>query len=497
MPEKPAIEYFTASATEILAGDEITFSWKVEKAEKVFFDNRIVEEEGSLTVIADTEKTFELETKSSAWFTKSEKQQILITLAEPMIDLPKMEAPYFITEGAPTALTCQLHNATRWEILDVERRLLLKGTNTANERSWKPSMELQLSKAVKVTIRAYNGFRSVDSPVIEFKIRKPAIIDFTADELIITEGIAINLSWVVENAKTILIDHNIGDVIGKDSVVYIHNSSDDLQITLTAIGDFNQVVTESIKLYSAKITDFFVSDNGNPDDPCFYLNWRSEFFDEVFLEPGNKSLPATMRGHAIPACNDIVYYTLKGILRGATCTRRLELKPARICGFSLVEGGAIIGTDATLAWSTANAKKIFIDPDIGDKTGLTSTYFPVTDKTDKLKLIAWGDINVVSQEINIKKLKAPLLEKVRMPLPDITFTLKFPFFSIELPAGLTRMPAVHKQLPQTYKKIISLQIVKRLTIPSTRMIRFVKSIWGTATFQRTNLIKLNRHGTGR
>jgi hypothetical protein len=132
-------------------------------------------------------------------------------------------------------------------------------------------------------------------------MQPPTIKSFTSDRTAVINGVPILLKWEVENAHTITIDNQIGDVTGKTEIKVIPVK--DVVYTIKAIGHFGEAQSDvDIKLFPTPVLeslkvpmpDFVSRVNLNPiqiSSPQINvsININGLISDKpVFTEPSNE-----------------------------------------------------------------------------------------------------------------------------------------------------------------------------------------------------------------
>ena len=85
-------------------------------------------------------------------------------------------------------------------------------------------------------------------------MQPPTIKSFTSDRTAVINGVPILLKWEVENAHTITIDNQIGDVTGKTEIKVIPDK--DVVYTIKAIGHFGEAQADiDIKLFPTPVLE--------------------------------------------------------------------------------------------------------------------------------------------------------------------------------------------------------------------------------------------------
>ena len=430
VPTDLSIKNFISSSNQIIEGESVSFFWEVQNADKVFLDEVEVASKGDKSLQIIHNKRMKLEAKKKGWFQGSSTKYIDIELAQPEFTLDVPETIYYLKEDSTLSIACTFFNVSKFEFILIKKdtiyepiKTLFSKSNILKEKVWKQEVSLDLQKEADIVIKVFNGNQVKTSDVILVRIKKPKIIDFSVDKTLIVSNTEIFISWEIKNARKIEIDNEIGDVTGLHYYSFMATARQTFQITLKVTGCFSEITEQTITVYVAKFDYFFASNNGDYRDPLFYLNWNSEYFDNVILYPNNVTVPSRFNLYNIPFSNQDIEYRLAGMVNGNIYEVNLLIQPAKIHSFYLVEQGAILNTEAHLKWETENYQSISLEPLINNNPGVEGTSFYVTNQIKTITLIIWGKANVVLREIEIKRLKAPQIIAITVPQPSFHYTL--------------------------------------------------------------------------
>src|SRR5690606_19407127 len=90
--------------------------------------------------------------------------------------------------------------------------------------------------------------------VLSGVMQPPTIKSFTSDRTAVINGVAITLKWEIENAHTIIIDNQVGDVTGKTEIKVIPDK--DVIYRIKAVGHFGEAEADvDIKLFPTPVLE--------------------------------------------------------------------------------------------------------------------------------------------------------------------------------------------------------------------------------------------------
>jgi hypothetical protein len=310
---------------------------------------------------------------------------------------------------------------------------------------------------------AYNGKKEMLSRPYLLDTAKPTIRSFTADKLIIPAGKTVRLTWNVTYARKVMIQPGNHEVSDTNFFDYKPEGIHDVEVSITVYGDFNEKVSQSLKICIAWLGNIRKTNNGNAGNPEFFLGWDSAYVEHVTLNPGAIAVSPTATRFPIPAKDETGEYYLQGAtITGDEVKHSFSLHAADILFFEASRTAAIVRTKLYLRWRAMNARKVMLDHGIGNQTGQEEVSITMQPGMERITITVWGDINVVTQTILIPLMKGPEIVKIKMPVPDLKITLfvKRPFMPQQASS-----PGTILQLSQQYKKIHP--VVQKLLVPSS------------------------------
>lgn len=222
----PNILDFNADKNTINSSeDEVFFSWKQSKGNKIYFNNKLVQE-------LSCNKTFNDATnvvlKVANEFGECTKELFIqANKIEPTILFFNSDIIERI-ELTPVTLSWNTNNTKKVRLSEVNDDLLPSG-----------NFEIDPRENKKITLTAIGNFNEEVNAEIEIKVCTPKIVEFRY-EINIEKGIDnIDLFWKTENANQVMISPRIGKVALSDQTeIGIVEKTD---FTLTANGYFNKV----------------------------------------------------------------------------------------------------------------------------------------------------------------------------------------------------------------------------------------------------------------
>lgn len=229
---------FTASPSNIQAGQASTLSWQVDSADTVTIDGigTVDARAGTTSVSPAVTTTYKLTAKNR---TSEVSETVTVTVQRPDVRIVFFSAtPANVTAGQSTTLTWQTENADTVEISGIGA--VAKSGNTV----------VMPTTQTTYVMTARNSFGSTTAQVTiqVMALPMPRIVRFSAAPLEILQGESSALVWQVENATEVTISNGVGtvaqsgnvNVTPNDTTTYVltaRNSSGDAtaQATITVI----------------------------------------------------------------------------------------------------------------------------------------------------------------------------------------------------------------------------------------------------------------------
>lgn len=157
---------------------------------------------------------------------------------------------------------------------------------------------------------------------------RPAIGSFTGTPDVLPSGAAATLVWSVDGAATISIDHGVGDVTGKTSVVVHPTAATTYTLTATnADGTVTATTAVQVAAGVPAISAFAASDGRLLPGQKKTLTWTVSGADTVDIEPDIGAVPASSSIEVAPASD--TEYTLTASNAFGQSTARAAVRLAR------------------------------------------------------------------------------------------------------------------------------------------------------------------------
>lgn len=406
-----------------MTDEEITLEWSVENARKVKLDGIEVADKDNYILSVHDNRTFEL--TASNWAGK-EVQTLAVFLLTPVVLKFEADSPT-IREGEPVSLHFQLQNAAFWKIsaeyssaFGNRRETIMEEGIKNPSRFFSKSVSLTVKGACTLSLITKNGFEKGLAETIRLSVRH-LFLDMYTDRAVAKNGSFVHITWETQNANKIFLNPGNVDVTNMDYYDFLVEGDRDIQLELKAFGDFGQQATVSKALYLARINYISSSNNGDASYPVFYLNWSATGLQKLKLLPHDIPVYESEARFKIVESTAPVTYTLSGETSDQEeVSASITLTPCSIQYFLLEKGKVIIGSVATLAWLIKDARRVqlkFSDSvAVIDVPLSESKYsFQVFEGKDKVKLFAWGDTNMVEQEIPIPSFESPRILALKIP----------------------------------------------------------------------------------
>jgi hypothetical protein len=149
--------------------------------------------------------------------------------------------------------------------------------------------------------------------------------------------------------------------------------------------------------------------------------------------------------------------------------------PPQIVKFSINKPAIISGTSAKLSWEVENAYKVKIDNGIGD-VAIKGSISICPSQNTIYKLTASGYGENAIQEIIIRIFPTPIIESLKVPIPDFESRINLNPILISLPKidASINMPEFNFNPPQFTKLSINLGKIKPKYKPKVSIFNFAK-----------------------
>ncbi|MDX2247564.1 MAG: hypothetical protein SF052_12345 [Bacteroidia bacterium] len=230
--DAPKIHHFDATDTQIQVDFPTIFHWEVENGAELSLDMGMGDVSG---------KTFTeamLTQPGKCTLTARNKSGVDTATIELTIGKPEITAFYAggetIRLGEP--------NVLYWEVMNAEKLILEPG---GVEFAHQTSTEVFPDKTTTYVLRAINAAGDVRKE-LSLVLPPPRVLHFGGEKELSTEGEPLDISWKVENAHTVMIDNEIGEVKNSGEIRFRPTQAY-TYLTLTAKGHSGEV-TQTIQL---------------------------------------------------------------------------------------------------------------------------------------------------------------------------------------------------------------------------------------------------------
>lgn len=449
--KKPVINYFKVSAHDVMDGDEVSLTWEVQGSKKVRLDGIEQEASGAYHAIISTDRSFVLTASSTAGRTE---EIVTINLLRPQVLRFDTDAAV-VRENIPIIASFQLKHTRLWKLnaeygygADSRTETVARGQVEDGKAESAHTVPVNLTGACILKLITNNG-SALGRPV-EIRLGARVLTAELMPETFITrKGATVRIGWDVQNANKQILNPGNLDVTGLTHHDLIIAGDRDVELELIAYGDFGKKITCSKTLRLAKINRFNTSNNEHADKPEFYLNWSATGLDAMRLLPDNIPVNESVSKHGISGGTIPLLYTLTGrIYTGEEVTGSLTAFPCTIKSFALEKPEVIVGTTTSLHWSVEHATLIQLK--FSDEHGVikllptdTAYHFQVRKTITAVKLIVWGDINVIEMEIPVKPYVCPEIRQLHLPAVSLrvgVVWLPGPASQVQRGSGNTNQP---------------------------------------------------------
>jgi serine/threonine protein kinase len=269
-----------------------------------------------------------------------------------------------------------------------------------------------VSKGIDVAVGAVSG------PV-------PAI-EFVATPSKIKAGEAVKLAWKVQDADTVRIDPEIGEVSAADSREVFPSTSGPYTLLASGPGGITKQSVEITVVASptpAPIIDFVAMPAKIKPGENIQLEWKVENAYRVRIDPdiGEVQTPGSRTLNPQRSVSYVVTATGKGGIE----TKKVEITvEAPTPSVELTANPTLItpGQSAVLSWKAHNAHTVHIEPGIGDVAASGSQpVTPARSTTFVATVTGPGGTGTAKAEVRV----GPSL-----PVPTITLTAKPPMIKL-------------------------------------------------------------------
>lgn len=219
----PRIAYFKAAEEEITIGYPTILHWEAENADQIFLDKGV----GELDALVSFKEVF-FEVPGPCTLTvinKSGRDSKRIYLK---LSLPDISYFWASSDTIRLGHAISLH----WKVSNAKELFIDQGIG---EMSTTSKIEVFPDRTITYTLIASNH-RGTIQKTLSLVLPPPKIVSFEPEDEVLIDGKpSTKLFWNIENAHTIRIDPDIGEVTDQDYVV-VKPATACMTYTLTAIG---------------------------------------------------------------------------------------------------------------------------------------------------------------------------------------------------------------------------------------------------------------------
>ncbi|WP_051309765.1 putative Ig domain-containing protein [Desulfogranum japonicum] len=402
--DQPPIVHLSVSPGNILAGNSTVLSWDSSYADQIIIepDIGLVDTAGSITVFPGNTTAYTV-TATGPGGTIIER--MIVTVIHPSPALTLTVEPAGISAGESAVLS--------WESTGADTVTFNQGIGTVPSQG---SLTVSPEVTTQFTATA-NGLGGSVSHNISVTVDHPdPVIHFDISPLSLQLGETATLSWNTENAETVAIRPNIGDV-QLDGTIEV-TPTNDTTYYITATGVDSVVVEQaSVTVIHPKPT---VSFSATPPSIQYgdsaTLTWSTNNAKRVHISPDIGAV--NINGTLAVSPTESTEYTITVIGPGGTVTEHLTVEvayPEPTASLAAIPTSIIEGDTSLLAWNSENAETCTLDPDIGAvPCSGELTVSPTQNVNYTLTAVGKGGTVTSSQMISVT------------PASPITLTLSFP-----------------------------------------------------------------------
>ena len=229
----------------------------------------------------------------------------------------------------------------------------------------------------------------------------PVISSFVADDVTVTAGASVELSWSVSDATSLSIDNSVGDVSGKTRKNVTVDAT--TTYTLTASNDFGSV-TKSLNVVvgiGPSISSFDVDDATVVAGTAAVFSWTTSNATSLTMNQGVGDV--TNRTNKTVTITDSATYTLTASNNYGTVTESIDMivgDAPVITSFSASTTDVAPDSDVTFTWTTTGADSVSLTPGFSSVSKSGNKTTSVTENTSFV-LTASNDYADVTQSIDV------------------------------------------------------------------------------------------------
>lgn len=264
---------------------------------------------------------------------------------------------------------------------------------------------------------------------------KPKIVFFEIESSKLLLGNKTKIDWEVYNAEEIKISE-IGIVNSRGTATLALKKSLITIIAKNEIGyaeksigvDFNPLPNIN---FIAEKTKVEIGDSVK-------LSWNIVNAINVHLLYEGKKEEVPLEGaKVLTISKNTIFKVIVTALDNATLFEEqlsVEVFPKPVIRFFKVLPEVVISSQpVTLSWSIENAKKVVIDNGIGEVSMIGTKKTLLQKNKTMLKLTAYGELSNVEQEVFVKVFPTPIIESLKVPMPDFESRFKLDSMSLTPP----------------------------------------------------------------
>ncbi|MEW6364818.1 MAG: hypothetical protein AB1714_09290 [Acidobacteriota bacterium] len=195
----------------------------------------------------------------------------------------------------------------------------------------------------------------------------PRILKFRADPENVSRGESSTLSWTVANATSCTIDHRIGHVRSKGRRTVSPRTTTTYTLTAKGKGGAARAqVTVTVGSGRPIIESFAANPSAIVAGSSTTLSWATKGATRCALNHGIGEVPTS--GSVVVSPSATTTYTLRATGSGGVTawSVTVSVSPIVIDSFSATPSAILVGSSATLSWSTQGATHCALDNLIGE-----------------------------------------------------------------------------------------------------------------------------------
>ena len=307
----PVINSFTAKPASIVSGNSTALKWDVSGATTVTINKNIGEVDltGTKSVSPTTTTTYTLTAANNVG---SVDKSVKVTVTANEAEIISFTAdPLTIVAGESTTL--------KWEVENGSSASINQSIGTVDTDSGTETVHPTTTTTYKLTVEGNYGDTTTATVTVNVATAEPEIVSFDADPSTITETGTSTLTWEVEDATTVLIDHSVG---------YVDPSSGSKEVSVTTttiytitatngLGTDTDTVTVTISVGGPIIIDFTADFDSTTKEVT--LEWEVTGADLIKILNHNTNVELdfyNLKGTVSDYINVDTIYTLTASMTG-------------------------------------------------------------------------------------------------------------------------------------------------------------------------------------